>query len=127
MNNSKKKLTVLDQIATPDKVRKKIIDAASILYAKKGFADTSIEEISETAGVSQSVTRHYVREKSEIMRMIMEDVLDIFKGNLVKMIEGIDDPEEKLAVAIQIYFRVVNQQREKAILIYQKSSSQRKS
>ena len=123
MNNSKKKLTVLDQIATPDKVRKKIIDAASILYAKKGFADTSIEQISETAGVSQSVTRHYVREKSEIMRMIMEDVLDIFKGNLVKMIEGIDDPEEKLAVAIQIYFRVVNQQREKAILIYQKSSS----
>ena len=123
MNNSKKKLTVLDQIATPDKVRKKIIDAASILYAKKGFTDTSIEEISETAGVSQSVTRRYVRNKSEIMRMIMEDVLDVFKSNLVKMIEGIDDPEEKLAVAIQIYFRVVNQQREKAILIYQKSSS----
>ena len=123
MDNSKKELTVLDQITNPDKVRKKIIDAASVLYAKKGFADTSIEEISETAGVSQSVTHRYVREKSEIMRMIMEDVLTIFKGNLTKMIEGIDDPEEKLAVAIHIYFRVVNQQREKAILIYQKSSS----
>jgi len=94
MDNSKKELTVLDQITNPDKVRKKIIDAASVLYAKKGFADTSIEEISETAGVSLSVANRYVRKKSEIMRMIMEDVITIFKGNLVKMIEGIDDPEE---------------------------------
>ncbi|MBN1226531.1 MAG: TetR family transcriptional regulator [Deltaproteobacteria bacterium] len=123
MDNSRKELTVLDQITNPDKVRKKIIDAASVLYAKKGFADTSIEEISETAGVSLSVANRYVRKKSEIMRMIMEDVITIFKGNLVKMIEGIDDPEEKLAVAIHIYFRVVNQQREKVLLIYQKSGS----
>lgn len=123
MGNPKKNLTSPGQTDAPDKVRKKIIDAASILYARKGFADTTIKEISEAAGVNQTITRRYVRKKSEIMRMIMEDVLNIFKGNLEKMIEGIDDPEEKLAVAIHIYFRVVNQQREKAILIYQKSSS----
>jgi AcrR family transcriptional regulator len=114
---------VLDQIADSDKVRKQIIDAASTLYAKKGFNATSIQEISEAAGVSLPVTYHYVKKKSEIMRMIMEDVLNTFRDNLLDMIRGIDDPEEKLSIAARLYFRVVDQQREKALLIYQKSNS----
>jgi AcrR family transcriptional regulator len=123
MDTSKRKLTVLDQIAASDKVRKKIIDTASILYAKKGFTATSIGEISEMAGVSLPVTYHYVKKKSEIMRMIMEDLLQTFQESLTKEIEGLDDPEEKLAIAIILYFRVVEQQREKALLVYQKSSA----
>jgi AcrR family transcriptional regulator len=123
MDTSKRKLTVLDQITSSDKVRRKIIDTASILYAKKGFTATSIEEVSEMAGVSLPVTYHYVKKKSEIMRMIMEDLLNTFQTSLTKEIRGIDDPEEKLAIATILYFRVLDQQREKALLIYQKSSS----
>ncbi len=123
METSKSKLTVLDQITASDKVRKKIIDVASALYAKKGFTATSIEEIAEKAGVSLPVTYHYVKKKSEIMRMIMEDVLNIFQESLIHQIKGIEDPEEKLAIAMVLYFRVVDKQKEKALLIYQKSSS----
>jgi hypothetical protein len=39
------------------------------------------------------------------------------------MIRGIDDPTEKLSIATRLYFRVVDQQKEKALLIYQKSNS----
>jgi len=123
MDETKRKLTVLDQITAADKVRRKIIDVASALYAKKGFTATSIEEISEKAGVALPVTYHYVKKKSEIMRLIMEDVLRIFQDSLTAEIRDVDDPEEKLAIAVILYFRVVNQQREKALLIYQKSSS----
>ena len=123
MDGHKSKLTVLDQITDADTVRKKIIDVASALYVKKGFNATSIQEISETAGVSLPVTYHYVKKKSAIMRMIMEDVLNIFRDNLLRMIHGIDDPEERLAIAARLYFKVVDQQREKALLIYQKSNS----
>jgi len=123
MDHPMKKLTVLDQIAASDKVRRKIIDAASALYAKKGFTATSIQEISEKSGVSLPVTYHYVKKKSEIMRMIMEDVLSMFQNSLTKQIQGIDDPLEKLGIAVVLYFRVVDQQKEKALLIYQKSNS----
>jgi len=123
MDISKKQLTVLDQISASDKVRKKIVDTASILYARKGFAATSIEEISEMAGVSLPVTHHYVKKKSEIMGMIMEEVLNIFQESLTKEIEDIHDPEEKLAVAVILYFRVVEKQSDKALLIYRKSDS----
>jgi AcrR family transcriptional regulator len=120
---TKKTLTVLDQINASDRVRKKIIDAASTLYVKKGFTATSIEEISEMAGVSLPVTYHYVKKKSEIMKMIMEDALNTFQDNLTKEIRGIDDPEEKLAIAIILYCRVMDGQGEKVLLMYQKSSS----
>lgn len=123
MDASKRKLTVLDQIESADKVRRKIIDTASVLYARKGFSATSIEEISETAGVSLPVTYHYVKKKSEIMRLIMEEVLEIFRESLTLEIQDINDPEEKLVIAVIIYFRVLDRHKEKALLIYQKSSS----
>lgn len=117
------RLDEIDWISSPDETRKKIIDAASFLYARKGFAGTSLQEISEKAGVNRSVTRHYVHKKSDIMRMIMEDVLTIFHENLIRVTKDIDNPEEKLTMAIYIYFTVVDQHRDKALLIYQKSSS----
>lgn len=120
---ARNRLTVLDQIAASDKVRKKIIDAASALYAKKGFGATSIQEISETANVALPVTYHYVKKKSGIMRLIMEDVLNIFQESLLKEIKDIADPVEKLAIAVILYLRVLDRQREKVLLIYQKSGS----
>lgn len=123
MDVSERKLTVLDQITASDRVRKKIIDTASQLYVQKGFTATSIEEISERAGVSLPVTYHYVKKKSGIMKMIMEDALKTFRENLTKEFKGIDDPEEQLAIAIILYFRVMHQQGEKVLLMYQKSSS----
>ena len=116
-----KKLTVLDQINASDRVRKKIIDTASRLYAKKGYTATSIEEISEKAGVTLPVTYHYVKKKSEIMKMIMEDLLHSFREALTKEIHEIEEPEEKLAVATGLYFKVLEKQKDKALLIYSKS------
>ena len=123
MDTSKRHLTVLDQISSSDMVRRKIIDAASSLYARKGFTATSIEEIAEEAGVSLPVTYHYIKSKSEVMRMIMEDMLNIFRESLLNQIKGFEDPVEKLAIAVILYFRVVDQQKEKSLLMYQKSSS----
>lgn len=123
MEGVERRLTVLDQIASADQVRKKIIDVASALYSKKGFGATSIEEIADMAGVSLPVTYHYVKKKSEIMRMIMEDVLNVFRESLVQNIQGVEDPLEKLGIAVILYFRVVDQHREKALLMYQKSNS----
>ena len=55
--------------------------------------------------------------------MIMEDALYAFQENLIKEIRGVDDPEEKLAIAVILYFKVMDGQGEKVLLMYQKSSS----
>jgi AcrR family transcriptional regulator len=123
MDLSKGKYTVLDQIASADTVRRKIIDTASALYAKKGYTATSIEQIAEMAGVTLPVTYHYVKKKSEIMKLIMEDLLSTFRESLTSHLSAIHDPEEKLAAAVILFCKTVDQQREKLLLIYQKSGS----
>ncbi|MBW2064640.1 MAG: TetR/AcrR family transcriptional regulator [Deltaproteobacteria bacterium] len=123
MDNSHQRLTVLDQITSSDRVRRKIIDAASALYAQKGYTATSIEEISERAGVSLPVTYHYVKKKSEIMKMIMEDMLKAFRESLLGELRAAHDPKEKLSIAVRLYFRITDQNREKVLLMYQKSGS----
>jgi AcrR family transcriptional regulator len=123
MDLSKTKYTVLDQITAADKVRKKIIETASALYAKKGYAATSIEQIAEMAGVSLPVTYHYVKKKSEIMKLIMEDLLSTFRESLTSHLISIHDPGEKLGAAVILFCKAVDQQREKILLIYQKSGS----
>jgi hypothetical protein len=57
------------------------------------------------------------------MRMIMEDVLTSFQENLIQITKDIDDPDEKLAAAFDIYLRVVDRQRDKALIVYQASKS----
>jgi AcrR family transcriptional regulator len=123
MDVSKRQLTVLDQISSSDVVRKKIIDAASLLYAKRGFSATSIEEISEMAGVSLPVTYRYARKKSEIMKMIMEDVLNAFRESLTRQTGGIDLPRDKLSTAVILYAKIVDREQDKILLMYQKSGS----
>jgi AcrR family transcriptional regulator len=123
MDLSKTKYTVLDQITAADKVRKKIIDTASALYAKKGYAATSIEQIAEMAGVSLPVTYHYVKKKSEIMKMIMEDLLSTFRESLTSRLISMHDPDQKLGAAVILFCKAVDQQKEKILLIYQKSGS----
>ncbi len=127
MEDKKKRLGILDQIVAKDKVRQKIIDTASELYAKKGFKATSIEEIADKAGVTIPVTYQYIKNKSEIMRLIMEDMLNIFRKNIISQLKDIDNPEEKLAIAISLYFRLLDKQQDKVLLMYQKSSSLDKS
>jgi hypothetical protein len=55
--------------------------------------------------------------------MIMEDLLNTFHQSLTKQIEGIHDPDEKLAIAVVLYIKIVDKEKEKALLLYQKSSS----
>jgi AcrR family transcriptional regulator len=122
MDVSRKQLTVLDQISASDTVRKKIIDAASLLYAKKGFAATSVEEISEMAGVSLPVTYRYAGKKSEIMKMIMEDVLNSFKENLTRQLGELDQPRQA-GNRSGATSELSTGSRRKSLLMYQKSGS----
>ena len=121
MDDSRRKLDAEDWFDNPDEVRQKIIDAASALYAKKGFSAISLQEISEMASVTRTVTRHYVKTESEIVSLIMENLLNCFKANLIKKARDIYDPEIKLAAAIDIYIRVLDLQRDKVLVIYQAS------
>jgi AcrR family transcriptional regulator len=103
------------------RIIERIVEAASRLYEKKGFYETSVAEIAEEAGISVPVTYHYVTRKSDIMLLIMEGFTDQFQVHVQPEIDAVDDPAEKLRRAIRVYYSLVDREMIKVVLVYRKS------
>jgi len=110
-----------------EEIKKKILEAASRIYARKRLGDASVEEIATAAGVSPTVTYGFVSSESAIMQMIMEDILSQFKEQMGPRLKAIKDPKEKLAAAMDLYFEIVAREADKCLLVYQESKSMVKS
>ena len=102
-------------------IKKKIIEAASQLYEQKGLNRTSVEEIAAVAGISVPVTYHHVRRQSDIMLLIMEDFTNRFRRETEPEIEAMTDPGQKLRKAMEVFYRLVDENRVKVILVYRES------
>lgn len=59
-----------------DSIKQSILDCAAKLFATKGFARTSINEIAEAAGLSKAGVYHYFDSKSEILRAMLTEHLE---------------------------------------------------
>lgn len=59
-----------------DAVKQTILDNAAKLFATKGFASTSINEIADSAGLSKAGVYHYFDSKSEILRAMLTEHLE---------------------------------------------------
>lgn len=59
-----------------DSVKQAILDNAAKLFATKGFASTSINEIADSAGLSKAGVYHYFDSKSEILRAMLTEHLE---------------------------------------------------
>ena len=107
--------------ADSEEIKKKIVEAASALFEKKGLYDTSVAEVAQAAGISAPVTYHYLTRKSDIMLLIMEHFTNQFKNRVIPEIENMTDPVEKLKKAMDIYFRLFNEHMVKVVLVYRES------
>lgn len=108
-------------------IKEMIIEAASSLYEKKGFHETSVGEISDTAGISVPVTYSYVQRKADIMLLIMDDFSKRFEEEVLPEIKPLESPKEKLARAMEIFFNLVDHNMVKVILLYRESRTLDKS
>ena len=52
--------------------RNQIIDTALKVFAEKGFAKTTIKDISETAGISQGLMYHYFKSKEDLLTAVIQ-------------------------------------------------------
>jgi AcrR family transcriptional regulator len=73
-----------------------LLQAATELFYKKGYADTSVREVGAKAGVSNSLLYHYFKDKEEMLFQIITNTVH----DLLKVLEEIDkdvkDPIERL-------------------------------
>ena len=105
------------------RIKREIIKAAGILFEEKGLYQTSVVEIADLAGVTVTEAYQFVRRKSEIILMIMEDFTDCVKGRIVPEIEKLDDPTAKILKAQETFFTIVDEYAVQTLLLYRESKA----
>lgn len=78
--------------------RAAVLSAAEVLFHKKGFADTTIEEISLNAEVSIGTLYKYFNSKGGIILELVQPVIEQMRGRAKKVI---DNPPENAELAIR--------------------------
>ncbi len=81
----------------------KIVDATLRLSNKKGFHAMSLRELSAEAGMSMGGLYAYIRNKDDLVELIHNHGRALALRFLEQQLRDVDDPCEKLRVAIRSY------------------------
>jgi AcrR family transcriptional regulator len=73
--------------------RQQLLDAARRCFARRGFAETSVRDIYEEAGLSAGSVYVYFQSKEEIVEALAGEILAQFQQSLA----GLDEADDPLA------------------------------
>ncbi|SDF94156.1 TetR/AcrR family transcriptional regulator [Klenkia brasiliensis] len=62
--------------ARRDLVEAQILEHATRLFAERGFAATSLQDIAEAAGLTRPALYHYVRSKDDLLSRLVEELTE---------------------------------------------------
>lgn len=79
-----------------ERTRAALVSAARTLFASRGFAGTSTEEVVRTAGVTRGALYHHFRDKRDLFEAVYEDVERGLAEDLTAHLVGVTDTIELL-------------------------------
>ncbi len=93
-----------------DKTEKinEIATAALNIFAKKGYAATSVEQIAEAAGIGKGTVYEYFSSKEEIFVLAINDWMMDLINRMVEKTRDLNNPVERLKVFIEMVKDVLN-------------------
>ena len=88
--------------------RRKIAAAASTLFRKKGFHQTSTSDIAKEIGVSQGHLYQYILKKQDILLLMLDIAAEEYSEKLFSIAERTESPVERLKIAISTYYHILD-------------------
>jgi AcrR family transcriptional regulator len=84
-------------------VRRRLVAAATRLFAEKGYESASVSEIVAAAGVTKGSMYHYFQAKDDLLLEIYQGVLSMQMDRLERLAAGPGTPVDRLrAVAVDV-------------------------
>lgn len=97
-----------------------IEDAAARLFARHGYAATTVEEIVAEAGVSKPMLYRHFESKKELHMKLLERRRDeLAAAPLERFLQATGSPEERLPAMIDAWFAHVQQHPDTSRLLFQ--------
>lgn len=84
--------------------RDRIIDAATEVFAAKGFHSARISDIARLAGVADGTIYLYFKNKEDLLLSIFEEKMEVLLDELRAALEGVDDPIDRIRIYAREHF-----------------------
>lgn len=81
--------------------RRQIVDAAIRVMARKGWNETSIDEITREAGVSRGLVSYHFKDKAELLSGVLARCQEASNASIARSVEVSSDPVEQLRSAVR--------------------------
>ena len=93
------------------KPKKSVFEVAAEVFHRKGYDNTSMSEVAEAAGLTKAGLYHHVSSKESLLYTVLDAGLDLTESYVMKPLEDIADPLERLKAMIELHLRLVLQER----------------
>ena len=92
--------------------RREILEAAKRVFAKKGFAASTIDEIAQEAEFSKGAMYGYFEGKEDLFFSLIQEKMDDIEERLREVVESSDDPETKIRDLIETHLTFFEEDRD---------------
>jgi AcrR family transcriptional regulator len=95
--------------------RERLLDAAEIVFAEKGYDGAKISDIAEEAGVSVGAVYFRFKDKDALFFAIAESFIEDARGNLAKLFAGAETMPVETVIRIFVTATAENFRRHKGL------------
>ena len=101
--------------------RAQIVEAATRLVSRQGFAKTVVRDIAEEANISVGLVYEYVRSKEDILFLIYEHWARVWCDGLEKALSRATDPLDQLMAGVSFLVGTADKHGDVTHLFYRES------
>ena len=95
----------------------RIIDAATKVFAKKGFYNAKVSEIAQEAGIADGTIYIYFKHKDDILISLFEEKMKEVLDNMKKQISLETDPLKKIEKFALVHLKLIQDNKDIAEII----------
>ncbi|MEV6110670.1 TetR/AcrR family transcriptional regulator [Streptomyces sp. NPDC051940] len=102
--------------------RSELLAIAAEMFATRGYAQTTVRDIADEAGILSGSLYHHFSSKEAMLTELLQDFLGGLRERFVRIVEEGDSPKEILDSLIRSSFDAIHETPH-AVALYQKESS----
>src|SRR5213594_1331693 len=94
-----------------DFARNRVFEIAAEVFHRKGYDNTSMSDIASAAGLTKAGLYHHIDSKESLLYTVLDYGLDLTEFYVVKPLQEIADPLERLKKMIDLHLHLVLEER----------------
>src|SRR5436190_23139978 len=94
-----------------DFTRNRVFEVAAEVFHRKGYDNTSMSDVASAAGLTKAGLYHHISSKESLLYTVLDYGLDLTEAYVIKPLEDISDPLDRLKTMIDLHLRLVLEER----------------